>query len=580
MIASMNRTVAVIPARGGSKGIPRKNIRLLHGAPLISHAVRAASDALGRDRVFVSTDDEGIASMSRRLGVQVIERPRELAGDAITLDPVIFHAMETIADKGISFDFVATIQPTSPLLRPETIRASVERLVSDDLDTVLAVTEDRHLRWAEENDRGPVPLFRERVNRQQLPMEFREAGALLLTRREHITASNRFGPKVGLIALSESEAVDIDGYPDWWLADNYLNHRRIAVRVDGGGPLGLGHVYRQLTLLERLTNHEVRFFMDRELVDGVELAESRQVSTSTAKADELAAMVRAWCPDIILIDKLDTEIDEVEGYKSNGAFVVTFEDLGSGSDGADMVFNGLYEDGRADGHRVFSGPEVVCLREEFHVIPPKAPRPVAEHILLTFGGTDPNDLTSRALRTAMRLDPGVRITVVLGRGYPYQDRVEELVRSLAGDRRVDVIRDTSSMSELMWSADFAVTSAGRTVFEALACSTPCIVMAQNMREMRHTSADEGNGVINLGLGAEVSDTELLAALSKMLDFETRARMQELTMKLDLLDGPETIIFSIFREFGRRERRMSRARLLEWIGAPKGPVPISPFGDTR
>ena len=115
------RTLAIIPARGGSKGIPRKNLRPLAGKPLLAWAIGAALDAESVDCVVVSTDSDEIARVARRFGARALMRDPALAEDAVTLDPVIHDAVERVEAGGEAFggafDLVLTIQPTSPLLR-------------------------------------------------------------------------------------------------------------------------------------------------------------------------------------------------------------------------------------------------------------------------------------------------------------------------------------------------------------------------------------------------------------------------------------------------------------------------------
>lgn len=111
------RVLAVIPARGGSKGIPKKNIRLMDGKPLISYAIDTARKSRYVTDVFVTTDSMEIADVARGCGAQVIERGADLSADFVTLDPVVYHAKRQAEQRlGVVFDVVITMQPTSPLL--------------------------------------------------------------------------------------------------------------------------------------------------------------------------------------------------------------------------------------------------------------------------------------------------------------------------------------------------------------------------------------------------------------------------------------------------------------------------------
>ena len=123
-----NKILVVIPARGGSKGIPRKNIRLLDGKPLIAYSIEIAKASAYVDDIVVTTDDSEIALLSEKFGASVIRRSEELARDDIPLDPVIHDAV--IRKEKLAFDeydIVITLQPTSPLLKTSTLDGAIEK---------------------------------------------------------------------------------------------------------------------------------------------------------------------------------------------------------------------------------------------------------------------------------------------------------------------------------------------------------------------------------------------------------------------------------------------------------------------
>jgi CMP-N-acetylneuraminic acid synthetase len=212
--------VAIIPARGGSKGIPGKNLRDVAGKPLIAWVIEACLRAETVDRTIVSTDNEEIAETAREFGAEVpFLRPERLAGDAVTLDPVIHHAVETLEQTGgTPIDVALTIQPTCPLLSAETIDEAVRELVEGDWDSVLTARDDTHLRWTIV-DGHPTPMYEARVNRQQLPPVFTETGALFASRRRVITPEDRLGESIGLVVTPQEEGVDIDTELDLRLAE-------------------------------------------------------------------------------------------------------------------------------------------------------------------------------------------------------------------------------------------------------------------------------------------------------------------------------------------------------------------------
>ena len=191
--------IAIIPARGGSKGIPRKNVRLLDDKPLISYSILTAIKSKYHPDVVVSTDDEEIARISRQYGAGVLIRPDELAADDVTLDPVIYHAVKAYEQKNHKdYDTVITMQPTSPLLTADTLDAAIEYFIDHDADTVISGINKPHLAWAEKNGKI-VPAYVERRNRQYLPKHILETGAFFISKRHFLQENNRFGPCVSYL---------------------------------------------------------------------------------------------------------------------------------------------------------------------------------------------------------------------------------------------------------------------------------------------------------------------------------------------------------------------------------------------
>ena len=129
----------VIPARGGSKGIPRKNMRLMNGKPLIAYAIENALASRYVDKVLVSSDSEEVLAFASQYdNVLALGRESRLAQDAVTLDPVVYDAISRCEADGL-FDVVVTLQPTSPLLSVETLDAALEYFLSSELDTLISV---------------------------------------------------------------------------------------------------------------------------------------------------------------------------------------------------------------------------------------------------------------------------------------------------------------------------------------------------------------------------------------------------------------------------------------------------------
>ncbi|WP_076464098.1 cytidylyltransferase domain-containing protein [Actinomyces mediterranea] len=533
-------TIAVIPAREGSKGIPRKNMRLMKGLPLISYAIENALAVDGIDMVVVSTDSAEILSFvgqyERVIG---LERDPSLAGDAVTLDPVIYDAVRrTEESSGTSVDTVITLQATSPLLTPATLSAALASFHADGYDSLISVVNAPHLSWHSDGGRI-VPSYTERLNRQQLPANYLETGAFLITRRSCVTEKSRLGDNVSVFEVPHDEAIDIDSSTDWVACEALLSKKRIAFRVDGYGELGMGHVYRALTLAYAMTEHEVVFLSNASRREGIaKLKDSNMKVVEIADDDELFRWLDGNRPDVYVHDCLDTSLDFIRTVKPLCGRVVTFEDLGDGAREADAVINALYE-GASPYPNVYTGKAYETLRDEFMTVRgDRGFSPRVERILVMFGGTDPLNLSKRIYDLAVRFNEGpspVHFDFILGPGYAHDDLVP------IPDLDIDVLRDVVRVSDYMSVADAAFSSQGRTTFELASMGVPTIVLAQNEREQLHEFAQMNNGFINLGLGSRVSDDDIEATLAWLIGAESiRREMRSLMLSIDLTSGIQRV----------------------------------------
>ena len=202
------KSLIVIPARGGSKRIPRKNVRIMCGKPLICYSIENANalkEFMDVD-VAVSTDDEELGSIVENRGVEVIKRPKELATDKVTLDPVIFHSVNYMEQKKrCKYDTVITMQATSPTLKKSTIKNAIEFFEKSEWDTIISAMNKPHLSWGV-RDGKIVKNYEKRLNSQELPANYLETGGFLITRRECVTENGRIGDKVNIFEISENKA--------------------------------------------------------------------------------------------------------------------------------------------------------------------------------------------------------------------------------------------------------------------------------------------------------------------------------------------------------------------------------------
>ena len=544
-----NKIIAIIPARGGSKGIPRKNIGLLAGKPLIAYTTEAALKSSYIDRVIVSTENEEIAEISKRYGAEVTYRADELGEDDVPLDPVIFHAVNSIEKKeNIKYDFVLTIQPTSPLLTTETINKTIEIMLNEDYDTLISVKDATHLYWTKK-DGCFIPLYKERKNRQYLDPIYKETGAILISKRKTITENSRIGTKVFLFEIPKEESIDIDAYQDWWIAENLVKKQTIVFRVDGNAEIGLGHVYRTITLANRLVfNHNIIFLMNATKRLGIEKVKEYGYRIATFEDDEgQFKKLGDIHPDVVINDVLDTTKEYILKLINEGYYVVNFEDLGEGSEFANIVINALYENSYPSENHYY-GYKYVCLRDEFYIFSKKEIQQKVKRILITFGGTDPNNLTLRTLKAIETLNSrDVFVKVVLGLGYAPRKELDYYIANLKRDGfKIDIEENIKLMAKEMYNSDIVITSNGRTIYEVASIGTPCISISQNEREARHLFVHNSKGTMYLGMAYEVSEEGITSAIRGLIEnYESRKEMNEKLSRFDLKKGTDRISRLIF-----------------------------------
>lgn len=529
--------LVVIPARGGSKGIPRKNLRNLLGKPLIYYGVQTALKSKYIPDVYVSSDDDEILSISEKVGAKIIKRDSHIAKDATTLDPVIYDAYkqaEKLENK--QYDLIITLQPTSPLLKTTSLDDAIDIMVyNSDVETIISATDDTHLTW-KKKDGVFLPNYKERVNRQYLTPIFKETGGFLITRSTIISPKNRIGKIVKLHLLVDGENIDIDTYEDWNLCEYYLKRRKILFVVSGYQEIGLGHVYNTLLIANDILNHNIEFLVDKKSNLAYDKIASKNYTVYMQKNEDIIDDIKHLNPDVIINDRLDTEASYILTLKELGMMVINFEDLGSGAKEADLVINAIYPEKEILSNHYF-GHNYFVLRDEFILTESRIVSKEVKNVLLTFGGVDPNNYTLKVLESIYDYcqKNKISISVVAGFGYSAYDKLDKF-------KDISVYKNVLNISEHMKKANIIFTSAGRTTYEIASLAVPTIVMAQNERELTHFFASSEYGFINLGLGINIQNNEILTIFSDLeKNYKARKYMSELMAKVDLRSGRKRII---------------------------------------
>ncbi len=227
------KVLGIIPARGGSKGVPRKNIRMLAGKPLLAYTAETALRSQKLTRVVLSTEDDEIAEIGKQCGIDVpFMRPNELASDTTPTLPVVQHAITTLRERGEEFDAVCLLQPTNPLRRAVDIDNCIELLGAtgaDSVVSVLPVPAEFNPSWVYVRERDgsiklsngqPEPVPR----RQELPPAFYRDGTVYVTRTGVVLdGGSLYGSKIRAYEMDPRFSVNIDTEADWKKVENVLS---------------------------------------------------------------------------------------------------------------------------------------------------------------------------------------------------------------------------------------------------------------------------------------------------------------------------------------------------------------------
>ena len=413
------KILAVIPARAGSKGIPNKNIRIIGGRPLIYYAIKNALSSQYITDVIVSTDSPEVAIIAKQMGAECRWRDKSLCGDAVTLDAVIADAVPSAT----KWDYVVTMQPTSPTLSVETLDKAIAYAMENDLDTLISAINAPHLSWGVK-DGKKVPNYTERLNRQYLPPCYLETGAFVISKASVVTPKTRIGSKVDVFEVPENESQDVDTFSDLQSVAASLTKQKVAIYVNGNNKRGVGHIYRALELADE-------FYTKPDIYFDINQTDPKIFGTTTHNLIPVNGIAELFdrCKEkqytVFINDILTTSIDYMIGLRSvlPDAKIVNFEDDGEGILKADLVFNALYHDSTMP--QIRAGEKYYICGKLFMFYDPIQIQSEVKRVFISFGGADPQNYSDRLLSMISKPEYSqYHFVVVLGRA---KHNVKELL---------------------------------------------------------------------------------------------------------------------------------------------------------
>lgn len=527
------RILAVIPACEGAAALPNKNMRIVHGKPMVYYAVRNAQKSAFITDIIVTSNSPEILSLGKQMGVLIRNRDPRLSNQTVALDAVVHDVFNQLNIQ--DYDMVVTMQSISPLLKTTTLDSAFRKMIDGGYDTMISVVNKAQFYWTDDNGEA-TPLQQERMNRHCLPPFYKETGAFLITRSEFIREDSRLGPNVGLYELDDEEGLDVNTFGDLYQADKIMERKQTAIYVNGNDQIGLGHVSRILQVADDLYTRPDIYYDQNQTVPAAFGASPYKL----IPVDGYGGFVQAISEkhyDIIINDVLSTEKEYMEPLRTAApkAKIINFEDEGEGAEYADVVINALYE--TAKSRNVKFGSRYYILPKLFLIYSPIEIKEKVTDVLVTFGGADPCCYTEQIMEI---LSDGsfddVHFHIVLGRA---KQNAQELIGSEHGEN-VTFLYNIDNMAEVMSKCDIAVTSRGRTCFELAALGIPSISIAQNDREERHDFACPENGFSYLGMKPDIS--KVRNEMNRMIRMEKDRRQEMQTRMLihDLRHGRNNI----------------------------------------
>jgi YrbI family 3-deoxy-D-manno-octulosonate 8-phosphate phosphatase len=221
--------LAIIPARGGSKGIPHKNIAMVGDKPLLAYTVEHAKQTPSINRVIVSTDDQQIGDVARQWGAEVVLRPESISGDAASSESALLYTLDRLLEEGYEPHLVAFLQATSPSRQPDDLQNAIDLLLQEEADSLFSACPMHGFAWRV-GDGHPISLsydYHNRLRRQEAPEEVIENGSIYLFRPWVLRKmNNRLGGKIAVYRMHPLDSLQVDEPGDLETMEQLLSARR------------------------------------------------------------------------------------------------------------------------------------------------------------------------------------------------------------------------------------------------------------------------------------------------------------------------------------------------------------------
>jgi len=506
----MNSCCIIIPAIKKNVAFTDDLVKKLAGISLIQRAIDKAKELVSADRIRVITDSDEISLICQRNKVNYIYDAGFYLDPHIMLGG-IYNLLPQIAAE---FDDILLLSPYAPLVKTQDVlNGYMEYKKNGNMVLVPVRRQGRHL--FKKKNRSLQRLF-SAADKEEV---FLESKAFLIFRASLVNEKGVMRQTEPTSYELTDDSPEINNYQDWWVCEKLLNRKRIIFRVIGNEIVGMGHIFRALSLAHEITDHEIRFVCDEQSRVAANKLAGYDYWLATYPANKLTDEIIKLQPDLVINDILDTSREYVLMLKDKGIKVVNFEDIGPGAVLADLTINELFNEPVLSGENIHWGYKYFFVRDEFDDARPHRFTDRIDNVLITFGGTDQNDFTKKILQAIHPFcrESGIRIYIVTGDGYPHKKILREILKE-QNYSNVEFTHATGVISSIMEKTQVAVTSNGRTVYELAHMNIPAIVLSHHPRERTHLFSIEAHGFINLGLyDPGLTEEKVLAAFKRLVN---------------------------------------------------------------
>lgn len=515
--------------------------RRLNGASLIQRSINLARDlGVSNESIFILSGDEEVLLIAERNNIEKLSFSEKE------------NRLENLKNNYTclkKYDFLISLSPFAPLTKAKTIKGAIDYLLNKNSLILQPVRVETHKIY----DNGKKTSNHEFINRN-LSSHYIEFNGFSIFHRSVLRASDKEPFEVLKYNVNDDSS-EIQSREDWWVSEKLFNRKRIIIRVIGDDYTGMGHIYRSLALANDIIDHEVIFVCTEENNVAIDYLSKNNYLLKIFRSSDILEKIIELNPDMIINDILDTSSSDIKTLQQSGSIVINFEDFGDGAITSDLTINELFDEPQMESKNILWGRKFYFLRDEFNDATPNIFRGELKTLLLTFGGTDPNDLSSPILESISNFcyQKGITIKLVVGPGFQNIDKIKSFLEIEQSDH-IDFTNATGVISSIMEETDFAITSNGRTLYELAHMNIPAIVVAQNQQETTHKFSVLKNGFINVGEYDPSKTSKLvlenLKAVINSNDF--REILFKRTKKFDFSENKTRVLKKIFSFFNQEE----------------------------